>query len=82
MRINKKQLLYTRQYGRDFGGFFKIIANSELFRASLENIKDGTLSVYTNTIKPRLDLVKSRSIEYLKEFIDLNRKELDDVRKK
>ena len=30
-------------------------------------------------IKPRLELVKNRGIEYGKELIDLNRKELDNV---
>ena len=79
MLINKKQLLYTRQYGSGIGSFFKNIANSELFKTSLKNIKDGALSVYNNMIKPRLELVKNRGIEYGKEFIDLNRKELDDV---
>ena len=53
MWINKKRFLYTSQYGGGIGSFFKNIANSELFKTSLKNVKDGALSMYTNIIKPR-----------------------------
>lgn len=81
MLINKKQLLYTRQYGSGIGSFFKNIANSELFKTSLKNIKDEALSVYNNMIKPRLELVKNRGIEYGKELDDVfkNKKSMKEA---
>ena len=58
MLANRKQLLYTRQYGSGICSFYKIIANSELFKTSSKNVKDRSSLVYTNMIKPRLELKK------------------------
>jgi len=79
MLINNKRLLYQKQYGSGIGSIFKNIANSQLFQTTAKQIKDGALSMYNNIIKPRFELLKNRAIEYGKDLIDVNRKELIDV---
>ena len=39
MLINKKQLLYTRQYGSGIVVYFLNMANSQLFKTSIKKYK-------------------------------------------
>ena len=80
MLINKKQLLYIRQYGSRIGIFFKNIVNSQLFKTSIRNIRDQARFMYNTMIKPRLELFKKRAIESRKDWIDYNQRELNDMR--
>ena len=78
--INKKQLLHTRQYGSEIGSFFKNIFNSQFFKTSIKSMKDEAHSTYNTMIKPLLELHKNRAIEYGKDWIDYNQRDLNNMR--